>query len=185
MKVQTKTTIFILMCFLFMSMFCLHSFSMNVFAAEGSTELNLRQVENPFQKGDDQTITINEGEDQTLVGTITGGFGTVTYIWEISTDGGLTWEVIPRAGNLTYQITDAVSGTYLYRLTATDAYGNEETQTFTVVVHAVPGINESSIVQTGDPINAVSVVAGLLGSGLVVLSVWAVRQKERSENKNE
>lgn len=59
--------------------------------------LSLRAVDNPFNTGADQRFTINEGEDLTLSGDITGGFGDVTYRWYVSSDGGKHWDLVEEA----------------------------------------------------------------------------------------
>ena len=64
---------------------------------QGSTVLSLRAVDNPFNAGTDQRFTINEGEDLTLSGDITGGFGDVTYRWYVSSDGGEHWDLHRRS----------------------------------------------------------------------------------------
>ena len=46
---------------------------------QGSTVLSLRAVDNPFNAGADQRFTINEGEDLTLSGDITGGVASDMY----------------------------------------------------------------------------------------------------------
>jgi len=45
----------------------------------------------------DQRFTINEGEDLTLSGDITGGFGDVTYRWYVSSDSGKHWDLVEEA----------------------------------------------------------------------------------------
>lgn len=131
-----------------------------------STELTLRQVENPFDTGANQHLTINEGETLTLKGDITGGFGEVSYQWFVSTDGGNHWEKVNGAAGIELRIEDAQAGDYIYRLIATDMYGNTAHQDFYVTVNGA-GSNAidavSDAVKTGDALP----IAGLAGVALM------------------
>lgn len=82
--------------------------------AHGSTELTLRQVDNPFDTGANQHLSINEGGSLALRGDITGGFGDVSYQWFVSTDSGNQWVKV-KDGSET-SIDGATGSTY----TATD-----------------------------------------------------------------
>lgn len=134
-----------------------------------STELTLRQVDNPFDTGANQHLTINEGEDLTLSGDITGGFGEVSYQWFVSTDGGNHWERVNGANGAELNIENAQAGDYVYRLVATDMYGNTAHQDFYVTVNGANSAASSAIdavsgaVKTGDALP----IAGLAGAALM------------------
>ena len=122
---------------------------------QGSTVLSLRAVDNPFNAGADQRFTINEGEDLTLSGDITGGFGDVTYRWYVSSDGGEHWDLVERAHGTSLDLKNMKAGEYIYRLVASDMYSNTAHQDFYVTVKG-NGIADSvaeavsNAVKTGD-----------------------------------
>lgn len=103
-----------------------------------STELTLRQVDNPFNVGPDERHTIDEGDDLTLKGNITGGFGDVSHQWFVSTDGGKTWNEVEGASGSAFDIECAKAGEYIYRFVATDRYGNTAHQDFYVTGCSAP-----------------------------------------------
>lgn len=153
-----------------------------------STELTLRQVENPFDTGANQHYTINEGENLTLVGDITGGFGDVSYQWFVSTDGGNHWEKVNGAAGIELSIEDAQAGDYIYRLVATDMYGNTAHQDFYVTVNGADSAASSAIdavsdaVKTGDalPIAGIA-VAALMAGGLAARSYRKLAKSNEEE----
>lgn len=151
-----------------------------------STELTLRQVENPFDTGANQHYTINEGENLTLKGDITGGFGEVSYQWFVSTDGGNHWEKVNGAAGIELSIEDAQPGDYIYRLVATDMYGNTAHQDFYVTVNGADSAASSAIdavsgaVKTGDALP----IAGLAGVALMAGGL-AARSYRKLEKSNE
>lgn len=155
--------------------------------AHGSTELTLRQVENPFDTGANQHLTINEGENLTLKGDITGGFGEVSYQWFVSTDGGNHWEKVNGAAGIELSIEDAQAGDYVYRLVATDMYGNTAHQDFYVTVNGAGGAASSAIdavsgaVKTGDALP----IAGLAGVALMAGGLAARSYRKLAKSNEE
>lgn len=154
--------------------------------AHGSTELTLRQVENPFDTGANQHLAINEGESLTLKGDVTGGFGEVSYQWFVSTDGGNHWEKVNGAAGIELSIEDAQPGDYIYRLVATDMYGNTAHQDFYVTVNGADSAASSAIdavsgaVKTGDALP----IAGLAGVALMAGGL-AARSYRKLAKSNE
>lgn len=157
--------------------------------AHSSTELTLRQVDNPFDTGTNQHLTINEGESLTLKGDITGGFGDVSYQWFVSTDGGNHWEKVNGAG-IELSIEDAQTGDYVYRLVATDMYGNTAHQDFYVTVNgngsaasaassAIDAV--SGAVKTGDALP----IAGLAGAALMAGGLAARSYRKLAKSNEE
>lgn len=154
--------------------------------AHSSTELTLRQVENPFDTGANQHLTINEGETLTLKGDITGGFGEVSFQWFVSTDGGNHWEKVNGAAGIELSIEDAQPGDYIYRLVATDMYGNTAHQDFYVTVNGADSAASSAIdavsgaVKTGDALP----IAGIAGAALMAGGL-AARSYQKLAKSNE
>lgn len=152
-----------------------------------STELTLRQVENPFDTGANQHYTINEGENLTLKGDITGGFGDVSYQWFVSTDGGNHWEKVNGAAGIELSIEDAQAGDYIYRLVATDMYGNTAHQDFYVTVNGADSAASSAIdavsdaVKTGDALP----IAGLAGVALMAGGLAARSYRKLAKSNEE
>lgn len=155
------------------SLFCIGGYAYAADNAHGSTSLTLRAIDNPFQVGEDQNLTLNEGDDATLTGEIEGGIGNVGYQWSVSTDGGKTWTDIAGATDSSYRIVDAQPGDYIYRLTAMDQYGNSAYQDFYVHVDAAPVVAGDSGDGTG---NVLSDVLGSLApkTGDNILMLCAV-----------
>lgn len=151
-----------------------------------TTELTLRQVDNPFNVGANQHLTINEGESLTLKGDITGGFGDVSYQWFVSTDGGNHWEKVNGAAGIELRIENAQAGDYVYRLIATDMYGNTAHQDFYVTVKG-NGIADSvaeavsNAVKTGDSLP----IAGIAGIAVVAAGAAGIAAKKRREGKED
>lgn len=151
---------------------------------QSSTVLTLRQVDNPFDAGENQHFTINEGEDLGLKGDITGGFGEVHYQWYVSTDGGKHWEKIDGADGFEYQIKNAQAGDYVYRLIASDMYSNTAYQDFFVtVVGTGNGLADavSKAVKTGDALP----IAGIACVGAAAAGAAAIASRKRKESQND
>ena len=154
--------------------------------AHSSTELTLRQVDNPFDTGANQHLTINEGESLTLKGDITGGFGDVSYQWFVSTDGG-NWEKVNGAAGIELSIEDAQAGDYIYRLVATDMYGNTAHQDFYVTVNGANSAASSAIdavsgaVKTGDALP----IAGIAGAALMAGGLAARSYRKLAKSNEE
>lgn len=152
-----------------------------------STELTLRQVDNPFDTGANQHLTINEGGNLTLKGDITGGFGEVSYQWFVSTDGGNHWEKVNGAAGIELSIEDAQAGDYVYRLVATDMYGNTAHQDFYVTVNGADSAASSAIdavsgaVKTGDALP----IAGLAGVALMAGGLAARSYRKLAKSNEE
>lgn len=154
--------------------------------AHSSTELTLRQVDNPFDTGANQHLTINEGESLTLKGDITGGFGDVSYQWFVSTDGGNHWEKVNGAG-IELRIEDAQAGDCVYRLVATDMYGNTAHQDFYITVNGANSAASSAIdavsdaVKTGDALP----IAGIAGAALMAGGLAARSYRKLAKSNEE
>lgn len=155
--------------------------------AHSSTELTLRQVDNPFDTGANQHLTLNEGESLTLKGDITGGFGDVSYQWFVSTDGGNHWEKANGAAGIELRIENAQAGDYVYRLVATDMYGNTAHQDFYVTVNGTNSAASSAIdavsdaVKTGDALP----IAGLAGAALMAGGLAARSYRKLAKSNEE
>ena len=156
--------------------------------AHSSTELTLRQVDNPFDTGANQHLTINEGESLTLKGDITGGFGNVSYQWFVSTDGGNHWERVNGANGAELNIENAQAGDYVYRLVATDMYGNTARQDFYVTVNGANSAAQSAIdavsdaVKTGDALPIAGIAgAALMAGGLAARSCRKLAKSNEEE----
>ena len=154
---------------------------------QGSTVLSLRAVDNPFNAGADQRFTINEGEDLTLSGDITGGFGDVTYRWYVSSDGGEHWDLVEGAHGTSLDLKNMKAGEYIYRLVASDMYSNTAHQDFYVTVKG-NGIADSvaeavsNAVKTGDSLPIAGVAgAALLAGGLAARSYRKLAKSNEEE----
>ena len=154
---------------------------------QGSTVLSLRAVDNPFNAGADQRFTINESEDLTLSGDITGGFGDVTYRWYVSSDGGEHWNLVEGAHGTSLDLKNMKAGEYIYRLVATDMYSNTAHQDFYVTVKG-NGIADSvaeavsNAVKTGDSFPIAGVAgAALLAGGLAARSYHKLAKSNEEE----
>lgn len=153
---------------------------------QGLTVLSLRAVDNPFNAGADQRFTINEGEDLTLSGDITGGFGDVTYRWYVSSDGGEHWDLVEGAHGTSLDLKNMKAGEYIYRLVATDMYSNTAHQDFYVTVKG-NGIADSvaeavsNAVKTGDSLP----IAGVAGAVLLAGGLAARSYRKQAESNEE
>ena len=150
-----------------------------------STELTLRQVDNPFNVGPDERHTIDEGDDLTLKGNITGGFGDVSHQWLVSTDGGRTWNEVEGAAGSAFDIEGAKAGEYVYRFVATDRYGNTAHQDFYVTVRAAAGTAADAVsaaVRTGDALP----IAGIAGAALLAggLAARSCRKQKKTNGED-
>lgn len=154
--------------------------------AHGSTELTLRQVDNPFDTGANQHLTINEGESLTLKGDITGGFGDVTYRWYVSSDGGEHWNLVEGAHGTSLDLKNMKAGEYIYQLVASDMYSNTAHQDFYVTVKG-NGIADSvaaavsNAVKTGDSLP----IAGLAGAALMAGGLAARSYRKLAKSNEE
>lgn len=158
-----------------------------------STELTLRQVDNPFNVGPDERHTIDEGDDLTLKGNITGGFGDVSHQWFVSTDGGKTWNEVEGASGSAFDIEGAKAGEYIYRFVATDRYGNTAHQDFYVTVRAAATGADGTVVDAA--VDAVSVavrtgdalpIAGIAGAALLAggLAARSCRKQKKTNGED-
>ena len=67
--------------------------------------------------------SICQGGNKTLYGTISTGYTSPQYLWQVSTDQGKTWTDLPGSNNLQFQATPPVTGAsidYYYRMLAAD-----------------------------------------------------------------
>ncbi len=81
-----------------------------------------------------------DASDVTALQAAITGSGSYSYQWAYSTNDGSTWiDIAAGAGGTseTYKPTTAIAGTYLYRVTVTDANacGSEVVEVATIVIH--------------------------------------------------
>ena len=88
-----------------------------------------------------EDFTLPVGDNQQLMVTTSGTV--LTYTWEVSTDGGLSWAPAPKAANTsTYNISSAQPNrdlqerdvAYQYRVTVTNASGDTDSAVISVLV---------------------------------------------------
>lgn len=93
-----------------------------------------------------QSICINTTPAQLTGSTPAGGGGTIVYAWEMSTDGGSSWQTIPGANSINYQ-PGVLTQTTRYRRVVTTSLcagpqsNNSNTITVTVNPNAVAVLN--------------------------------------------
>jgi len=101
--------------------------------AESSTSIDILITGTLEILAQTEDCLIKEGDDLELAVEVTG-VGPFKYTWEVSTDGGATWQTPDGATDSpTYQIVDAqadaenaVVQQFAYRVTVEDKFGNEE-----------------------------------------------------------
>ena len=136
----------------------------------------------------DQSVT--DGDTATFTVTTTGT-PTPTVTWEVSRDGGTTWEPItadpaatPAADGLTLSVvgTGANDG-YLYRATATNSAGDATSQSAKLTVTPKAGNVSTELAFTGSEATPAFLIAALvallLGAGLVTANRVAKRRVNR------
>ena len=106
----------------------------------------------------------------TSVTNAAGGIGTITYLWEQSTDGGSTWAAASGTNNAaTYSPPDMTATTH-YRRSATNACGAVRSNTVVITeqqsLDVYPAADISAIMMTG---NAVTITAGIVNQGTVAI----------------
>jgi gliding motility-associated-like protein len=117
------------------------------------------------------TIDICEGNTSIYDFTATAnGYISPVYRWQLSTDGGVTWNDIPGANSLSYQRQPTASGTYGYRLTVTEA--------------SVAGIPACRIASTSIVINVHPNPVVNAGSDRVVLTGGSATLNSTAEGEN-
>ncbi len=65
------------------------------------------------------SIAVCAGSDTTIYGTVSTGYNTPAYVWQVSKDSGKTWVDIPNSNNLTLPVTTIATGSsisYKYRM---------------------------------------------------------------------
>ncbi|WKL47201.1 T9SS type B sorting domain-containing protein [Flavobacterium pectinovorum] len=62
-------------------------------------------------------ICQNNSQSYTLTGSVSSGYSSPAYLWQVSSDNGVTWTDITGATATTYTfVPSATAGTYLYRM---------------------------------------------------------------------
>jgi gliding motility-associated-like protein len=92
-------------------------------------------------------VCLDEQDDYVFNTSISPGFLSPVFQWQVSLDSGTTWNDIPGADNLIYRRTSSVAGKFFYRLTVAEN-GNADIASCRIVsnelvvnVHSSPEIN--------------------------------------------
>lgn len=108
-------------------------------------------VTSSVQNNTNTNLTICQGDTQsyTLSGTVSSGYSSPAYQWQVSNDGGTIWTDISGANGLNYSFIPASTvGTYLYRMAVAQS-SNINSATCRVVSNSISfKVNESSIAPT-------------------------------------
>jgi alpha-tubulin suppressor-like RCC1 family protein len=110
------------------------------------------------------SITVNEGQNATFEATASG-FPAPAVQWEISTDGGGTWNPVEGAtsNQLTVPNTTTSEDGHQYRAVFTNTAGTATSQTATLTVHAPPVITQqpaSAILMVGENVTFQATASG-------------------------
>ena len=103
-------------------------------------------------QGYSDTVNICDGNTNlyTLTSTVSSAYSSPVYVWQVSTDAGITWKDIPAANSLTYLRNPTTAGIYLYRLAVNEQSsagipGCRIASNYVVInVHAKPVVNAGS-----------------------------------------
>ncbi len=89
-----------------------------------------------------QNATICEGGNNTFSVTATTGVGTLSYQWQVSTDGGATYSNVPGATTSSLSLTQVTTGAngYRYRVIVTAGCGSVTSTAAVLTVNALPVI---------------------------------------------
>ncbi|MBS1601857.1 MAG: hypothetical protein JST42_04260, partial [Bacteroidetes bacterium] len=70
-----------------------------------------------------QPATVCPGTSVTFTGTVSGGYTSPAYLWQVSADGGKSWTDLPGSNNTTYSTTAGAASAipYQYRMLAAEA----------------------------------------------------------------
>jgi hypothetical protein len=94
------------------------------------------------------TVPLDEGDDYTFSPTVNYNFGTLSYQWYRSINGGSTWSAISGATNQNYVIYDVPSSfdNYRYKCTVTVTFGSESSNDTTgdYVLDVTPFVHTGS-----------------------------------------
>lgn len=109
--------------------------------AEASTSVDILITGSLEILAKTEDCLIEEGDDLELAVQVSG-VGPFTYTWEVSTDGGVTWQTPEGAENSDrYLIENAQASTedsvvqqYAYRVTVEDKFGNQESAVINIGV---------------------------------------------------
>lgn len=115
----------------------------------------------PQITGQPQNGIICEGANRTFSVAATTGVGVLSYQWQVSTNGGSTWNSINGATSTTLALTQVTVGAngYKYRVIVTAGCGSVTSNAVTLTVNALPVItfNAPAVICASDP--AVNLVA--------------------------
>ena len=87
--------------------------------------------------------TICEGGSSSFTVAATTGVGTLSYQWQVSTDGGVTYQNIAGATNPTFAQTNVpvTQNGYRFRVVVTAGCGSVNSNVITLTVNALPVVN--------------------------------------------
>ena len=162
-----------------------HSFQISIIDRRGFAASSVSVV-TVIADGNNQLPTANAGTDQsitpptsqvTLTGSATNPDGTIaSYAWTKITGTGGT---ITSPSSATTTVTGLTPGTYVFRLTATDDDGGQDTDDVTITVNAQPACSGQRYILTPNQ-NVGGIVNGYYGSGgyspgdtIVVKGSWS------------
>jgi hypothetical protein len=93
-----------------------------------------------------QSATLCAGEGTTFTVGATTGTGTLSYQWQVSTNGGTTYSNIPGATTSSLALTNVTTGAngYMYRVVVTAGCGSVNSTAATLTVNAMPVISFSA-----------------------------------------
>ncbi len=124
-----------------------------------------------------QSATICEGAGNTFSVTATTGVGVLSYQWQVSTDGGTTYNSIAGATNNTLPLTLVTAGAnnYRYRVVVTAGCGSVTSNAGVLTVNTYPQLSltgipavvcksDPAMTLTGSPSNGTFTGTGISGS---------------------
>lgn len=97
-----------------------------------------------------QGATICEGANQSFAVAATTGVGTLTYQWQLSTNGGTSWSNIAGATSATFAQTGILAGQngYRFRVIVTAGCGSVTSNPVTLTVNTYPVITFTALAVT-------------------------------------
>ncbi|HRX92871.1 MAG TPA: T9SS type A sorting domain-containing protein, partial [Chitinophagaceae bacterium] len=124
-----------------------------------------------------QSATICESQGNTFSVVATTGIGSLTYQWQVSTNGGSSWINLTGATSSSYSVSLATAGAsgYQYRVIVTAGCGSVTSNAATLTVNTYPVItlgsiptvvcvSDASITLSGSPAGGAFSGAGVSGS---------------------
>lgn len=120
-----------------------------------------------------QNATICEGSGATFSVAATTGVGTLSYQWQVSTDGGTTFSNLSGVTSATLALTQVTAGAtgYRYRVVVTAGCGSVTSNAVILIVNTLPVItfNAPAVVCKSDPsftLNATPAGGVFSGTGI-------------------